>query len=134
LGCVEIDGSEGLAGHSDGDVVCHAIADALLGAAALGDVGLHFPDSDPSVEGISGEELLVRTRSLLAGRGLRPVSCDATVICERPSIAPIRDLMREHVARALSIDLGSVSIKATRPEGLGLIGDGIGCLAIAVVA
>jgi len=133
LGGVRFDG-DGLAGHSDGDVVCHAIADALLGAAALGDVGQHFPDTDPAVEGIAGPTLLAQTVDILGAAGLVPVSCDATVICERPAIAPRRDEIRERLAAALGIEIARVSVKATRPEGLGLTGDGIGCLAVAVVA
>ena len=130
LGGVEFPGEPGLAGHSDGDVVCHAIADALLGAAALGDIGQHFPDSDPRTAGIPGPVLLARTVELVAAQGLRPESCDATVIAERPPIAPRRDDIRRAVADALGLDAGHVSVKASRPEGLGLSGDGAGCLAI----
>jgi 2-C-methyl-D-erythritol 4-phosphate cytidylyltransferase/2-C-methyl-D-erythritol 2,4-cyclodiphosphate synthase len=132
LGGVRFDG-DGLAGHSDGDVVCHAVADALLGAGALGDVGQHFPDTDPTVAGITGTDLLAGTVAILADAGLAPSSCDATVICERPPIAPRRDEMRRRLAAALDLGLDRVSVKATRPEGLGLVGDGVGCLAIAVV-
>jgi len=124
---------DGLAGHSDGDVVCHALADALLGGSALGDVGLHFPDTDPSVGGIAGPALLERTVAILAAAGFAPASADVTVICDRPAIAPRRDEMRERLAAALGLPVDHVSIKATRPEGLGLVGDGIGCLATAVV-
>jgi len=123
----------GLVGHSDGDVVCHALADALLGSVAMGDVGEHFPESDPSIEGIAGVELLRRTVGIVAEEGARPWSCDLTVICERPAIAPARDAMRETLAVALGIDRSRVSVKATRPEGLGLQGDGVGCLAVVVV-
>jgi 2-C-methyl-D-erythritol 2,4-cyclodiphosphate synthase len=133
LGGVRFDGVDGLAGHSDGDVVCHALADALLGAAALGDVGEHFPDTDPNVEGIGGPDLLARTVAVVADAGARPWSCDVTVICETPAIAPARQAMREALARALGVPADRVSVKATRPEGLGLQGDGVGCLAVAVV-
>ncbi len=133
LGGVEVPGYDGLAGHSDGDVVCHAIADALLGAAALGDVGTHFPDTDPSVAGIAGVDLLAGAVALLTAGRVSPVSVDVTVIAERPPVAPHRDAMREALAAALGIEVGRVSVKATRPEGLGLQGDGIGCLAVAVV-
>jgi 2-C-methyl-D-erythritol 2,4-cyclodiphosphate synthase len=133
LGGLPFEGEEGLGGHSDGDVVCHAIADALLGAVALGDVGEHFPDTDPETAGLAGGELLSRTLRLLADRGRVPVSIDVTVVCERPSIAPRRLEMRERLASISGIAVDRVSVKATRPEGLGLTGDGIGCLALAVV-
>lgn len=134
LGGLRFDSPDGLAGHSDGDAVCHAVADALLGAAVLGDVGEHFPDTDPSVAGMAGLELLRRTVDLVAVRtGLAPVSCDLTVICERPSIGPRRDEMRAALAGALGVSLDRVSVKATRPEGLGLTGAGVGCLALAVL-
>jgi 2-C-methyl-D-erythritol 2,4-cyclodiphosphate synthase len=133
LGGVAFEGEAGLAGHSDGDAVCHAVADALLGAAALGDVGEHFPDTDPGIAGIGGTALLGRAVSLLRSLGHAPVSCDVTVICERPAIAPRRDELRASLARTLGVAQDRVSVKATRPEGLGLAGDGIGALAIAVV-
>ena len=133
LGGLRFDGEPGLAGHSDGDAVCHALADALLGAAALGDVGEHFPESDPELAGIAGAELLARTVSIVAGAGLRPVSCDVTVICDRPAVAPRRQEMRTALAGPLGVAVDAVSVKATRPEGLGLSGDGAGCLAVAVL-
>ena len=133
LGGVRFDGEAGLAGHSDGDAVCHALADALLGAAGLGDVGEHFPEGDPAFAGIAGLELLRRTAELVAAAGLRPGSCDVTVICERPAVAPRREDMRAALAGALDLEVGAVSVKATRPEGLGLSGDGAGCLALAVL-
>lgn len=132
LGGVRFDG-EGLAGHSDGDVVCHAVADALLGAAALGDVGEHFPDADPTTEGIAGGTLLERTIAILGAAGFAPTSCDVTVICDRPAIAPRREEMRASLARSIGCRIDQVSVKGTRSEGLGLVGDGVGCLAIAVV-
>jgi 2-C-methyl-D-erythritol 2,4-cyclodiphosphate synthase len=133
LGGVRFEGEEGLAGHSDGDVVCHAVADAILGAAALGDVGEHFPDTDPATQGISGTELLSRTAALVRLSGFAPVSCDATVICERPSIAARREELRTSLSEALGVPIERLSLKATRPEGLGLSGDGVGCLAIATI-
>lgn len=133
LGGVRFEGEDGLAGHSDGDAVCHALADALLGALALGDVGQHFPETDPALEGIAGLELLARTASLVVAAGGRPSSCDVTVICDRPAIAPAREAMRSAIAGTLGLGTGRVSVKATRPEGLGLRGDGIGCLALAMV-
>jgi len=133
LGGLRFDDELGLRGHSDGDVVAHAIADALLGAAALGDLGEHFPDTDPAIEGISGRDLLGRTREILLSSGWAPVACDAVVIAERPAIAARRIEMREQLAGVLGIDVGDVSVKATRPEGMGLTGEGAACLAIATV-
>lgn len=132
LGGVRFEEGPGLAGHSDGDVVCHAIADAILGAAAAGDVGEHFPDDAPETAGIGGVELLRRTVTIVVQRGLAPAGCDVTVICERPAIAPRRDEMRDRIAAATGIPSERVSVKATRPEGLGLTGDGIGAMAVAV--
>jgi 2-C-methyl-D-erythritol 4-phosphate cytidylyltransferase / 2-C-methyl-D-erythritol 2,4-cyclodiphosphate synthase len=133
LGGVGFEGETGLAGHSDGDAVCHAAADALLGAAGLGDVGEHFPDTDPSVAGISGSDLLAGAAGSVRDAGWRLSSLDLTVICERPAIAPRRDDMRRALARATGLAVEQVSVKATRPEGLGLRADGVGCLAIAVI-
>ena len=133
LGGLRFDGVDGLAGHSDGDAVCHALADALLGAASFGDVGEHFPDTDPSVAGIAGAQLLGRSVALVRDAGFAVASCDVTVICERPAVAPRREEMRATLAAVLGIDPGVMSVKATRPEGLGLAGDGAGCLAVAVL-
>ena len=133
LGGIRFDGVEGLSGHSDGDAVCHALADALLGAAALGDVGEHFPETDPALEGIAGLDLLGRTLSLVADAGFAATSCDLTVIGERPPIAPRRSEMRSALAGVLGLPVDAVSVKATRPEGLGLQGDGVGCMAIALL-
>jgi 2-C-methyl-D-erythritol 2,4-cyclodiphosphate synthase len=133
LGGVRFEGEDGLAGHSDGDALCHALADALLGAAALGDVGDHFPDADPDVAGISGLELLARTVGAVRAAGLSPDSADLTVIAERPAVAPARAEIRARLAEVLGVEVGRVSVKATRPEGLGLSGDGVGCLALAVL-
>jgi 2-C-methyl-D-erythritol 4-phosphate cytidylyltransferase/2-C-methyl-D-erythritol 2,4-cyclodiphosphate synthase len=133
LGGLRFEGSEGLAGHSDGDVVCHAIADALLGSVALGDVGEHFPDTDPSIAGIPGVELLGRTAALLAEGGFTGSAFDVTLVCDRPTIRPRRAEMRERLAAVLGVGIERVSVKATRPEGLGLVGDGVGCLAVATV-
>jgi 2-C-methyl-D-erythritol 2,4-cyclodiphosphate synthase len=133
LGGVRFDGESGLAGHSDGDAVCHALADALLGAAGLGDVGQHFPDTDPKVAGMEGMELLSRTVAKVRVAGRLPVSADVTVIADRPSIAPRRDEMRTTLAAALGISIERMSVKASRPEGLGLSGDGAACLALAVL-
>lgn len=134
LGTLRFEGEPGLLGHSDGDAVCHAIADALLGSLAMGDVGQHFPDTEPAVRGIAGADLLGRVTAMVTGTGARPVSVDCTIVCERPAIAPRRDEMRAALASVLGIEVSRVSVKATRPEGLGLTGDGIGCLAVATVA
>jgi 2-C-methyl-D-erythritol 2,4-cyclodiphosphate synthase len=133
LGGVAFAGEPGLAAHSDGDVVCHALCDAILGAAALGDIGQHFPDSDPELAGIEGVELVRRTVSLVMEAGFAPRSCDLVVLAERPRVAARRDDMRREIATALQVDVERVSVKATRPEGLGLSGDGAGCLALATV-
>jgi 2-C-methyl-D-erythritol 2,4-cyclodiphosphate synthase len=134
LGGVRFDGEVGLAGHSDGDAVCHALADALLGAAGLGDVGEHFPETDPKIAGIDGLELLSRTVAKIRVAGFAPVSADVTVVAERPHIAPTREEIRRRLAAALGIATERLSVKATRPEGLGLSGEGAACLALAVLA
>ena len=133
LGGIGFEG-EGLAGHSDGDVVCHALADAILGAVALGDVGEHFPDTDPAFAGIGGLDLLGRVVGMVRDAGAHPVSADLTVVAERPSIAPAREEMRRALGAALDVATERVSVKATRPEGLGLTGEGVGCLAIVLLA
>lgn len=134
LGGVRFDGEPGLGGHSDADVVCHALADALLGAASLGDLGRLFPDTDPSLAGAAGMDLLGRVMVLLGEAGFTPEACDLVVIAARPAIAPRAPAMRENLASVLGVSADRVSVKATRPEGLGLVGDGAGCLALAVVA
>jgi len=133
LGGVYFEGEAGLAGHSDGDAVCHAVADALLGAASLGDIGEHFPDDDPSTAGIVGRELLGRAVALTVTAGLLPWSCDVTIIADRPKFAGRRDEMRHAIAEVLEVPIERVSVKATRPEGLGLVGDGAACIALAVL-
>ena len=134
LGGVRFDGEAGLAGHSDGDAVCHALADALLGAAGLGDVGDHFPDTDPRAAGIEGIELLSEVVAKVRVAGLSPWSADVTVIAERPAVSPRRDEMRRTLAAALAIPVDRMSVKGSRPEGLGLSGDGAACIALAVLA
>ena len=114
--------------------MCHALADALLGAAAMQDIGHHFPDDDPEFEGMAGSELLARGLELIRGAGFDAVSCDVTVVADRPAIAPRRDAMRKNLAAVLGVSEDRVSVKATRPEGLALAGDGVGCLALAVVS
>jgi 2-C-methyl-D-erythritol 2,4-cyclodiphosphate synthase len=134
LGGVRFEDEPRLEGHSDADVVCHAVADALLGAAALGDLGAHFPDHDPSTAGMRGVDLLGRVVELIRGAGFRPASCDVVVVAELPAVTPRRDEMRGNIARVLGVSLDRISIKATRPEGLGLTGDGAACLALAVAS
>ena len=134
LGGVRFPGEPGLLGHSDGDVVCHAVADALLGAAALGDVGEHFPDTDPKVAGIEGMDLLARVVAKIRVRGLAPFSADVTVVADRPAVAPVREEMRRNLATTLGVAVDRVSVKATVPEGLGLSGEGVGCIALAVLS
>jgi 2-C-methyl-D-erythritol 2,4-cyclodiphosphate synthase len=132
LGGVEIAHDRGLAGHSDADVLTHAIIDALLGAAALGDIGQHFPDTDERYRGADSLELLRSTVAMLAERGFAIVNVDATVIIEQPHLAPFRERMRAALADALGSPLESVSVKATRGEGMGFVGTGEGAAALAV--
>lgn len=130
LAGVVVPGAPGLAGHSDADVATHALCDALLGAAGLGDLGTFFPDDDPAIAGIDSMELLGRVLELLAAQGWAPVNADVTVVAQRPRIAPHREAM----AAALSARAGCpVSVKATTTEGLGPIGAGEGIAASAVV-
>lgn len=130
LGGVEIAGEAGLAGHSDADVVTHAVIDALLGAAGEGDIGEHFPDDDPRFEGADSIELLCRVVRELAG--WRVVNVDVTVILERPRLAAHKRRMAERLAVALEVDASCVNVKATTNEGLGAIGRGEGIAALAV--
>lgn len=135
LGGVEIPSERGLAGHSDADVLTHAIIDALLGAAALGDIGQHFPDTDEGYRDADSLELLRTAGGLLAEHGMAIVNVDATVVIERPAVAPFRDQIRALLADALGLEVERVSVKATRGEGMGFVGRGEGaaCLAIATV-
>ena len=132
LGGVTVPYELGLAGHSDADVLLHAVMDALLGACALGDIGQHFPPSDPQYENISSLELLRRTRELLGQRAVRPLNVDATVVAEKPKLAPYLAAMRDNIARTLGVELDCVSVKATTTEGLGATGRGEGMAAYAV--
>jgi len=132
LGGVEIPFELGLAGHSDADALLHAICDALLGAAALGDIGQHFPPGDPRFKDISSLLLLGKVRGLLAGAGYFPMQLDAVVIAERPKLTPYIPEMRARIAEALGLPTGAVSVKATTSEGMGPIGQGKGIAAFAV--
>jgi len=133
LGGVDIPFHLGLDGHSDADVVCHALIDALFGAVADGDIGSHFPDSDPKYKDISSIELLKETRASVESAGFEVANIDMTVILEEPKLAPYRDTMRAKLAEALKMDIGCVGIKATTTEGLGFTGRGEGIAAQAVV-
>jgi 2-C-methyl-D-erythritol 2,4-cyclodiphosphate synthase len=135
LGGVTIDHDRGLDGHSDADVLTHAIIDAMLGACALGDIGQHFPDTDPRYRGADSIELLRAAVGLLAEAGFVTEHVDATVVIERPKLAPARDAMRARLAEALGLGIEHVSVKATRGEGMGFVGrqEGAAALAIATV-
>jgi 2-C-methyl-D-erythritol 2,4-cyclodiphosphate synthase len=134
LGGVEIPHSLGLDGHSDADVLCHAIADALLGAIGENDIGHHFPNDDESIRGISSIAILERVNRLLQEKQARAVNVDATLLAEAPKIAPHIPAMREKIAGALDVDISRISIKATTNEALGAIGRGEGMAAMAVAS
>ena len=132
IGGVEIPYEKGLLGHSDADVLLHAIMDALLGAGALGDIGKHFPDTDPAYKGISSMELLKRVGSLLEEHFYLIENIDATIIAQAPKMRPYIDTMRENIAQALGISVEQVNVKATTEEGLGFTGSGEGISSQAV--
>ncbi len=132
LGGVEIPYEKGLLGHSDADVLTHAVMDALLGAAALGDIGKHFPDSDPAYAGADSLALASHVATLLLKEGYRIENVDATILAQAPKLAPHIPLMREKLAAALGIPPSAVSVKATTEEGLGFTGEGLGIAAHAV--
>ncbi len=132
IGGMEIPYEKGLLGHSDADVLLHAICDALLGAAALGDIGKLFPDSDPSFKDVSSLYLLRRVAAKLTSLGYRPINIDSTVIAQAPKLAPYIGDMRKKISIALDMDIDAVSIKATTEEGLGFSGEGLGIAAHAV--
>ena len=134
LGGVTVPADLGLSGHSDADVLSHAIGEALLGALALGDLGRHFPDTDPRYEGISSLTLLSEVMALVRARGGTLVNVDATVLAQAPRLAPLLDEMAKRLADTLRISVGCVSIKAKSPEGLGLLGRKEGMAAMAVVS
>jgi len=132
LGGVDIPWEKGLLGHSDADVLTHAVMDALLGAAALGDIGQHFPDHDPAFEGADSLVLLAHVVCLIGEHGWRVENVDATIIAQRPKLAPYIPNMREHLARVMGIGLDQVNVKATTEEKLGFTGSGEGIAAHAV--
>jgi 2-C-methyl-D-erythritol 2,4-cyclodiphosphate synthase len=133
LGGVVIDHPTGLAGHSDGDVLAHAIMDALLGATALGDLGSHFPSDDPAYAGADSLRLLERVVTLVAAAGFRIGSVDASVIAQAPRLAPHLAVMRDRLSRALGIGRDAVSVKATTNDGLGIVGAGEAIATLATV-
>lgn len=135
IGGVKIEHTHGLLGHSDADVLLHAICDALLGAAALGDIGKHFPDTDPRYKGISSIKLLKHVSELLKERGYTVGNIDSTIVAQRPKMAPHIPQMRQNIADALGIDIDCISVKATTTERLGFEGreEGISAQAVALI-
>lgn len=136
LGGIEIPFGKGLLGHSDGDALLHAIADALLGALALGDIGAHFPPSDPRTEGIDSKKILAHCGEIVRKQGYEIVNIDANVVTEQPKLRPYVDAIRESVAATLGIEPSRVSVKAKTNEGLGPVGEGhaIRCNAVALLS
>lgn len=133
MGGVNIPWEKGLLGHSDADVVLHAVADALLGALAMGDIGKHFPDSDPAFKGADSMKLLEHVVGLVRGRGYQVGNLDATIIAQQPKMAPHIQAMRENIARVCGVEVDRINVKATTEEGLGFTGTGEGISAHAVV-
>jgi 2-C-methyl-D-erythritol 2,4-cyclodiphosphate synthase len=133
LGGVHIPDAPGLAGHSDGDAIAHAVIDAILGAGAAGDVGRHFPPGEEEWRGADSMALLAESVRILAGKGYRPSNVDVVVVCERPKIAPVADDIRKRLADVLDVPLDAVSLKGKSNEGMGWIGSGEG-LAVHAVA
>ncbi len=131
LGGVEIPFERGLDGHSDADVLLHAIADALLGAMGQGDIGKHFPNDDETIRGISSLEILSKVRTLLAGKNARTINIDATVVAEAPKLQPYIEEMRAKIAKVITCEVDRINIKATTNEGLGALGRGEGMIALA---
>jgi 2-C-methyl-D-erythritol 2,4-cyclodiphosphate synthase len=134
IGGVELDHDEGLDGHSDADVLAHAVTDALLGAAGLGDIGEHFPDSDERWRDADSMQLLAHVLALLAADGLQLVNVDCTIVMERPKLGPRRAAIRASLAATLQLDERSVNVKASTGEGIGFVGRGEGVAALAVAS
>ncbi len=132
LGGVEIEYEQGLLGHSDADVLLHAIMDAMLGAAAMGDIGRHFPDTDPAYKGASSIYLLKCVRKMIEKEGYRIGNVDATIIAQRPKMRPYIEKMRNNIAEALAVEVSRINVKATTEEGLGFTGEGEGISSQAV--
>ena len=133
LGGALIPFEKGLLGHSDADVLVHAVCDALLGSVGLGDIGLHFPDTDPQYKNISSLKLLAQTNEMVHQKGFTICNIDTTIFAEAPKIGPYRDTMQNNLAHAVEVDPGCINIKATTTEGLGIIGQGEGIGAMSVV-
>lgn len=133
LGGVELPHTKGVLGHSDGDVLIHAIMDAMLGALALGDIGQHFPDTDMKYENIDSTILLTRVKELIAERGYRVINLDSIIVLQKPKVKPYIEAMRKRVAEVLEIDIDQVSVKATTEEKLGFTGDESGVKSYCVV-
>ena len=134
IGGVEIPFEKGLLGHSDADVLLHAIMDSLLGACALGDIGKHFPDTDPNFKGISSIKLLEETGRLILEKGYSINNIDATIIAQQPKMRPHIELMRKNISDALNIDIDQINIKATTEEGLGFTGEMLGISAQSIAS
>ena len=132
MGGVEIPYEKGLLGHSDADVLLHAISDALLGAAALGDIGKLFPDTDPQFKGADSLVLMAEVYRRITEKGYKVVNVDATIIAQRPKMRPHIDAMRSNIARTLGVDIDCINVKATTEEGMGFTGEGMGISAHAV--
>jgi len=133
LGGVAIPFEKGLFGHSDADVLIHAVCDALLGATGLGDIGLHFPDTDPEYKDISSIKILVKTYELVSSKNFKIINLDSTIFADAPKISPYREAMQKNIARTIEIEPECVNVKATTFEGLGMIGKGEGIGAMCVV-
>ncbi len=135
LGGVTIPFDKGLLGHSDADVLVHAVCDALLGAAGLGDIGLHFPDTDPEYKDVSSIKILAKTYELINGKGFTIMNLDSTIFADAPKLSPYRDAMQKNIARTIEIEQDRLNVKATTFEGLGMIGkgEGIGAMCVALI-
>ena len=135
LGGVTIPFEKGLLGHSDADVLVHAVCDALLGAAGLGDIGLHFPDTDSEYKDVASIKILAKTYELISGKGFTIMNLDSTIFADAPKISPYRDAMQKNISRTIEIEQNRVNVKATTFEGLGMIGkgEGIGAMCVALI-
>ena len=135
LGGVTIPFEKGLLGHSDADVLVHAVCDALLGATGLGDIGLHFPDTDPEYKDIASIKILAKTYELINAKGFSIMNIDSTIFADAPKLSPYRDAMQKNISRTIEIGQDRVNIKATTFEGLGMIGkgEGIGAMCVALI-
>ena len=135
LGGVTIPFEKGLLGHSDADVLVHAVCDALLGAAGLGDIGLHFPDTNSEYKDVASIKILAKTYELISGKGFSIMNLDSTIFADAPKLSPYRDAMQKNISRTIEIEQDRVNVKATTFEGLGMIGkgEGIGAMCVALI-